>query len=87
MKPAIQSLTIWSVLVVLLAQAVKLIFGYDLTAADQQLIVNSAQQIVEVVSTVATIIGGFLALWGRIRATRPIAGVVQAPPPAPPHAV
>lgn len=82
MKPAIQSVTIWGVLAVLIAQAVKLIFGYELTPADQQMLVSAMQQVVEIASTVMTIGGGLLALWGRIRATKPIAGVVTLPPPA-----
>lgn len=76
-KPAVASVTVWAALVVVIAQVVKILFGYDLTAADQQLIVSAIQQIVEIASTVATIIGALAALWGRIRAAQPITGVIK----------
>ncbi len=76
-KPAAASITIWAALIVIIAQAAKLLFGYELTADDQQLIVNALQGMVEIVSTTVSIIGAIAAIWGRIRAARPIAGVIK----------
>jgi hypothetical protein len=71
-KPALASLTIISAGVAVLAQGVKLAFGYTITPADQAIIVSYGQQAVEIGTTIATLAGGLGAIWGRVRATKQI---------------
>jgi hypothetical protein len=66
------SVTIISALVAVAAQGVKLAFGYDVSPADQALIVSYGQQAVEIGTTIATVAGGLGAIWGRVRATKQI---------------
>lgn len=76
-KAAISSVAVWSGVVAIAAQAAKLVFGYDIVAADQLIIVGYVQQIVELVSTGATILAGIGAIWGRVRARKKITGIVS----------
>jgi hypothetical protein len=71
-KPALASLTIISAGVAVIAQGVKLAFGYTITPADQAIIVNYGQQAVEIGTTLVTVAGGLGAIWGRVRATKQI---------------
>jgi hypothetical protein len=71
-KPALASVTIISALVAVAAQVTKLGFGYPISPADQTLIVGYGQQAVEIGTTIATVVAGFGAIWGRVRASKQI---------------
>jgi hypothetical protein len=71
-KPALASLTIISAGVAVIAQGVKLAFGYTITPADQAMIVSYGQQAVEIGTTLVTVASGLVAIWGRVRATKQI---------------
>jgi uncharacterized membrane protein AbrB (regulator of aidB expression) len=81
-KSAIGSLTVVSALVVLGAQIAQMV-GYTITEGDQQAIVNLINSGLIVVTTVISMIAALGAIWGRMRATQQITGVVTASP-APP---
>lgn len=70
-KSALGSLTIWGAVVVVLAQLAQLA-GYSISADDQAAMVNLIQSGVTVATTIASIIGALAAIWGRVRAQRPI---------------
>lgn len=74
-KSAAGSVTIISAVVVLLAQLAQLI-GYTISPTDQAVLVNLIESGVTIVTTVVSIIGAIGAIWGRVRATRQITGVV-----------
>lgn len=76
-KAATQSLTIWGAVVVIIAQLVKLVFGVEISAEDQVLFTTWLQQIIEIVTTGATILGGIVAVIGRLRAKSQIVSVVK----------
>lgn len=77
-KSALSSVTIIAALIALVAQGIKLAFGYEIAPADQQLVVSYSQKAVEICTTLVTIVGGIGAIYGRVRATKQIVAV--APP-------
>jgi uncharacterized membrane protein len=81
-KSAAGSLTIISALVVLGAQ-IALAFGYTISEDDQQAIVNIINSGLIVITTIASMAGAIGAIWGRLRATKQVTGVIHAAP-APP---
>jgi cell division protein FtsX len=70
-KSAAGSVTIWGALVVLLAQLAQLA-GYTISESDQAALVNLIDSGVTVATTIVSILGAVAAMWGRVRATRPI---------------
>ncbi|MFT4098441.1 MAG: hypothetical protein QM651_15090 [Rhodoblastus sp.] len=71
-KPFYASATIWGAGVAALA-GVAGIFGYTITPADQAALSDSIAQVVTLVSSVAALGGGVIAIWGRVRASKTIA--------------
>lgn len=79
-KSAIGSVTIISALVVVVAQLAQLI-GYTISETDQAAMVNLINSGVTVAITIISIIGGLGAIWGRVKASRPIESVLPQPAP------
>lgn len=73
-KSIFSSVTIWGSVVAVLAGAAQL-FGYTISPDDQAALVNLIQSGVTVITSVVTIAGGLIAIWGRVRATKRIAAV------------
>lgn len=65
---------IWGGLVALIAGLAGLL-GYTISPADQQALADSIQQMVALATSVGATIGGILAIWGRVRATKTITPV------------
>ena len=76
-KPALASTAVWGSIVAIIAGAAPLI-GYSISTDDQAAMANLIQNGVAVVSAVASLIGGAVALYGRIKATKQISGVLTA---------
>lgn len=70
-KSAAGSLTIISALVVVVAQILQL-WGYTLSEEDQAALSTVLQGIFTVGMTIVSLVGAAGAIWGRVRATRPI---------------
>lgn len=83
-KSAIGSVTIVSIGVVLAAQLAQVV-GYTISENDQQALVNIINSGLVVVTTGVSIVGSIVAIWGRVRATKQISGIVT-PASAPPLA-
>jgi uncharacterized membrane protein len=81
-KSAVGSVTIISALVVIAAQLAQLV-GYTISEDDQQALVNIVNSGLIVITTIVSMIGAVGTIWGRLRATKQITGVVT-PAPAPP---
>lgn len=75
-KPAIQSLAVIAGVVSFGCAAVGLA-GYAINADDQTKLLELVQNGYAVYLTVAGMVSSALALWGRIRATKQITGVVS----------
>ena len=71
-KPFYASATIWGGGVAAVA-GVAGIFGYTITPADQAALTESVGQVVTLVTSVSALVGGLLAIWGRVRASKTIA--------------
>lgn len=67
-----ESAGIWGGIVAVIA-GVAGVFGYTITPADQAALANSIAQVVTLVSSIAALGGGLLAIWGRVRASKTIA--------------
>lgn len=76
-KSALSSVTVWGAGVALVAGAAQLV-GYTISPTDQAAIVNLIQNGVTLYASIASVVGGALAIWGRIRATKQVTGVVKA---------
>lgn len=63
-KAWFESKTIWGGLVTLLSVVLS-VLGYQLTSEDQEMLVA-------VITAVMGSIGGLLAIWGRVKASKPI---------------
>lgn len=70
-KPWYQSRTILGGAVAAIAGGAQLL-GYTITAADQAALVDGVAQIVALASGVASFVGGAVAMWGRIVASKAI---------------
>lgn len=81
-KSAMESVTIVSIGVVLVAQLAQVV-GYTISENDQQALVNIINSGLVVVTTGVSIVGSIVAIWGRVKATKQISGVFT-PAPAPP---
>lgn len=79
-KSAAGSLTIVSAAVVLLAQIAQLA-GYAISEDDQQALVTLINSGVTLAITIVSIIGAVGAIWGRVKASKPITSIL---PPSPP---
>lgn len=75
-KSATSSMTIIAAAVIVVSQLVELVWGYKFTPDDQEQIVHIANETVTLIVTVTSIIGGLGAIWGRVRASRPITSVL-----------
>ncbi len=49
------------------------LFGYAITPADQAVLTTSVSQVLQLGAAVTTIVGGAIAVWGRVRASKTIA--------------
>lgn len=76
-KSAAGSVTIISAAVVLLAQLAQLC-GYVISEDDQQALMSLINSGVVVITTVVSIIGAAGAIYGRIKASRPITSVLPS---------
>lgn len=76
-KPWYQSRAILGGAVAFVAGAAQLL-GYSVTAADQAALVDGATQIGQLVAGVASLAGGAVAIWGRIRASKAIGSTKTA---------
>jgi hypothetical protein len=63
-KGLLASKTVWGAAIAVIASVASL-FGYSLTDGDQQ-------AIIEIVSTLAASLGGLLAIYGRVKASKKI---------------
>lgn len=79
-KPAFASAGVIGAAVAILAGLAQLI-GYTISAEDQAALVDLINNGFVLVTGLVSLIGGIVALWGRIKATKQITGVVSAPPP------
>lgn len=79
-KSALGSLTIVSAAVALIAQLVNLVWGVTIAPEDQARLIEVGNQTVALISTGATIIGALGAIWGRMRARRPITSALPRRP-------
>ncbi len=70
-KPFYASATIWGAGVAVVAGAAG-VFGYTITPADQAAIADSIGQVVTLVSSVVAAVGGLVAVWGRVKASKTI---------------
>lgn len=79
-KSAIGSVTIVGAAVVILAQLAQLA-GYTLSPDDQAALSNLINSGVMLVTTGASLVGGVMAIWGRLRAShaQPITSVMPKP--------
>ena len=82
-KPFFASRTVWGAIIAVLAAAAPM-FGYAISETDQAALREILESGFLLISNAVAIIGALIAVWGRIRATRQIGGVVHAPPPSPP---
>jgi hypothetical protein len=78
-KSALESKGVWGSLITLAVPLLGLL-GITLTADDTAVLVDSAVGMVTTISTFATLVGGVMALVGRLRATKRIGGIVHADP-------
>lgn len=76
-KPAIGSVAVWGGVVAILAGAAQII-GYTVTPDDQAKIVEFINSGVTLYAGIASLISGVVAVWGRIRASKQITGIVTA---------
>lgn len=63
-KPALQSTGVWGGIIAVLAGVAGL-FGYSISEADQA-------TLTQVIASAGATLGGVIAIWGRIRATKKI---------------
>lgn len=63
-KSPFESRTVWGGIIMILV-AIAGFFGYTISPADQK-------ELLDLVMGVVALIGAFLAIWGRVTATRPI---------------
>jgi tryptophan synthase alpha subunit len=77
-KSAAGSITIVGALVVVGAQIAALV-GFVISEDDQQAIVNLINNGLLVGTTVVSMIGSGVAIWGRIRATKQITSILRSP--------
>lgn len=76
-KSALGSTAVWGGLVAILAGLAPLV-GYTVSADDQAALVNLIQSGMVTVTAAASLVGGIMAVYGRIRATRQITGLTPA---------
>lgn len=77
-KSALGSVTIVSAVVVIVVQLAQLA-GYTLSPDDQATITNLINSGFLVVSTVVSMAAGGAAIWGRLRAEKPVTSVLPKP--------
>jgi hypothetical protein len=71
-KPWYQSSGIWGGLIAVIAPVAGF-FGYTLTADDAKALADGVTQLIVAGSGVASIVGGIIAIVGRVRASKKIA--------------
>lgn len=76
-KSAIGSTAVWAGVVALLAGGAQII-GYTVSADDQAAVVNLIQNGMTLYAGIVSFVSGALAVYGRVRATKQITGIVTA---------
>jgi hypothetical protein len=76
-KSAVGSIAVWGGVVAILAGAAQIV-GYSVTPDDQAKIVEFINSGVTLYAGIASLISGAVAVWGRIRASKQITGIVKA---------
>jgi hypothetical protein len=71
-KTLLESTTVWGGIVALLSGAAGLL-GYQIDATLQSDIITQITGIMTIAASIGSAVGGVIAIWGRIKATKKIA--------------
>jgi hypothetical protein len=67
-KSLFKSKTFWGAIIAIVASLARL-FGFEITAADQQELLSMYDQALAAWDKIAVVVGGVMAIYGRITAT------------------